>query len=282
MYMAPDSWKPIYNDLLARAKAGTIPMSRIDEAVARILRVKFRLGVFTAGKPSSRPLAGDWKVLGSPEHRAIGRQAVRESLVLLKNASHTLPLSKSLKHIVVAGQAADDLGMQCGGWTIDWQGRTGAVTSGGTTILAAIRLAVSPGTQVAFSADASETTNADAIILVIGELPYAEMKGDRKKLDLAPSDLALIKKARAAGVPVVTILFSGRPLDLNSALADSNAFIAAWLPGTEGQGVADLLFGNCKPTGKLPRNWLPDHPQYASTSVGVADPAFERGFGLNF
>ena len=156
----------------------------------------------------------------------------------------------------MVGEAADDLGMQCGGWTIDWQGGRGNITHGGTTLLASLRQTVSPETKITFSPDASDLKNADAIIAVVGEQPYAEMKGDRTNdLDLAAEDLALIAKAKASGAPVVTILLSGRPLVLKSAFADSDAFVAAWLPGTEGRGVTDVLFGDFKFTGKLPRNW---------------------------
>jgi beta-glucosidase len=193
--------------------------------------------------------------------------------VLLKNDKKVLPLSKSIKHLAVVGVAADDLGMQCGGWTIDWQGGRGNLTHGGTTLLAAIKQTVAPETQVTFSPDASDLKNADAIIAVVGELPYAEMKGDRSELNLAAADCALVAKAKASGMPVVTILFSGRPLILNSALADSDAFIAAWLPGTEGAGMTDVVFGDHKFTGKLPRNW----PASADKS---AAPQFKFGYGL--
>src|ERR1035437_1642588 len=211
--------------------------------------------------------------IGSPAHRAVARECVRESLVLLKNEKHTLPLSKKIKRLAVVGGAADDLGTQCGGWTIDWQGGRGNVTPGGTTFLAAIRQAVSPETQVTFSPDASDLKNADAIIAVVGELPYAEMKGDRTELNLSAADMALIAKAKTSGAPVVTILFSGRPLVLNSALTDSDAFVAAWLPGTEGLGVPDVLFGDFKFTGKSARNW----PRSSDKS---AKPLFPFGFGL--
>src|ERR1035437_7937568 len=208
-----------------------------------------------------------------PEHCAVARECVRESLVLLKNEKHTLPLSKKIKRLAVVGGAADDLGTQCGGWTIDWQGGRGNVTHGGTTIPAATRKAVSPETQVAFSPDASDLKNADAIIAVVGELPYAEMKGDRTELNLSAADMALIAKAKTSGAPVVTILFSGRPLVLNSALTDSDAFVAAWLPGTEGLGVPDVLFGDFKFTGKSPRTW-------PNSNDKSAKPLFPFGFGL--
>ena len=185
-----------------------------------------------------------------------------------------------MKRLVVVGEAADDLGIQCDGWTIDWQGRMGAVTHGGTTVLSAIRQAVSSDTQVIFSPDGSETKGADAIVTVVGELPYAEMKGDRKNLNLAINDLVLIKKVKATGAPVITILLSGRPPVLGRALDASDALIAAWLPGTEGQGVADVLFGDYKPTGKLPRAWLLDNQQYSPNLGTAGQSLFPCGFGL--
>jgi beta-glucosidase len=238
-------------DLKYLVATGKVPQSRIDDAVRRILRIKFQMGLFesTAVDPALTA------AIGSPEHRAVARECVRESLVLMKNNTHTLPLSKTIKHLAVAGVGADDLGMQCGGWTIDWQGRRGEVTPGGTTILAAIRKTVSPDTKVTYSADGSDLAGADAVIVVVGEAPYAEMKGDRKDLDLSAEDKALVAKASASGAPVVTILLSGRPLVLGPALDESTAFVAAWLPGTEGQGVTDVLFGDYKFTGSLPRPW---------------------------
>jgi beta-glucosidase len=211
----------------------------------------------------------------------VARQCVRESLVLLKNNNHALPLAKDIKHLVVVGEAADNLGVQCGGWTIDWQGRTGAVTHGGTTILTAIQQTVKSGTKVTFSPDGSEVKGADAVIVVVGELPYAEMKGDRSNLDLSTEDSALIQKAKAVGAPVVTVLLSGRPLVLGSALDESDAFVAAWLPGTEGQGVADVLFGDFKPTGKLPRVWPHDDSQLSIQHL-AGKPLYPYGFGLTY
>jgi len=217
--------------------------------------------------------------IGSAEHRAVARECVQQSLVLLKNAAHTLPLAKNVKHLVVVGKAADDLGIQCGGWTVDWQG-SGQLTRG-TTILRAIRQTVSPGTEVTFSPDGNDVKNADAVIAVVGETPYAEMKGDRASLDLAAEDAALIANARASGAPVTTILISGRPLILGSALDASDAFIAAWLPGTEGQGVADVLFGDVKPTGKLPREWPENNDQLAANKM-AGKPLFKFGYGLTY
>jgi len=178
------------------------------------------------------------------------------------------------------GEFISDLGMQCGGWTIDWQGDHGNVTHGGTTLLAAIKKSVSAGTEVSFSPDGNDLKSADAIIVAIGEPPYAEMKGDRTNLDLSSADVALIEKAKATGAPVVTILYSGRPLVLGAALDQSDAFVAAWLPGTEGLGMTDVLFGDCKPTGKLPCAW----PRQAESTGGesVSSAAFPFGYGLTF
>jgi beta-glucosidase len=256
-------------DLKQLVAEGKVSQARIDDAVRRILRIKFQMGLFESTATDPQLTA----TIGSAEHRAVARECVRESLVLLQNNKHILPLAKTIKHLAVVGAGADDLGMQCGGWTIDWQGGHGNLTHGGTTLLAAIRQVVSPETQVTFSADASDLKNADAVIAVMGEAPYAEMKGDRKELNLSSKDLALIAKAKASGAPVVTVLFSGRPLVLNAALADSDAFVAAWLPGTEGRGMTDVLFGDFKFTGKLPRHW----PDAADQPAKLR---FPFGFGL--
>jgi beta-glucosidase len=233
------------------------------------------MGLFEAAPPDSKLTAA----IGSPEHRQVARQCVRESLVLLKNENHLLPLSKKIKTLAVVGEAAEDIGVQCGGWTIDWQGGKGEVTHGGTTILAAIRQAVSPETRLIFSKDGSDLGNADAIISVVGESPYAEMKGDSTNLDLPPEDAGLISKVKAAGKPQITILISGRPQILNSVLTDSTALIAAWLPGTEGQGVADVLFGDYKFTGKLPRSWPRSNLELRANQV-LGRPLFPMGYGL--
>ncbi len=263
------------DDLKALVAEGKVTPGRIDDAVRRILRIKFEMGLFQSTAVDPMLTAS----IGSPEHRAVAREAVRKSLVLLKNDKDALPLSKKIKTLAVVGVAADDLGMQCGGWTIDWQGGRGNITTGGTTILAAIRQTVSPETKVVFSADANDLKNADAIIAVIGEMPYAEMKGDRTSLDVSAEDVALIAKAKASGAPVVTVLLSGRPLVLNNALADSSAFVAAWLPGTEGLGVTDVLFGDFKFTGKLPRSW-PRSSEHLRTGDTAEQPLFKFGYGL--
>ncbi len=271
----PNNYVEFIQDLKELVSDGKVPQSRIDDAVRRILRIKFQMDLFDNAPTDPRLTAA----IGSPEHRQVARECVRESLVLLKNENHVLPLSKQTKHLVVIGEGADDLGMQCGGWTIDWQGRKGAVTHGGTTILSAVRQAVSPETKVTFSPGGSDIQGADAVIVVMGESPYAEMKGDRRDLHLPAEDLALVAKAKAAGVPVVTILLSGRPLILNSALSDSDAFVAAWLPGSEGQGVADVLFGDAKFTGKLPRTW-PRGNEYIATGDKSEKPLFPPDFGM--
>jgi beta-glucosidase len=264
-------------DLKALVAEGKVSQARIDDAVRRILRIKFQMGFFE--HPSTNPELT--AAIGSAKHRQVARECVEQSLVLLKNDHRALPLSKKLQRLIVVGPAADNLGIQCGGWTIDWQGRTGEVTHGGTTILAAIRQTVAPGVEVTFSPDGSDVKSADAVIVVIGELPYAEGKGDREDLHLKPEDAALIEKARASGAPVVTVLLSGRPLILDSALNNSDAFVAAWLPGTEGQGVADVLFGDYKPTGKLPRAWPRNNGQLSANDF-KGKPLFPYGYGLTY
>jgi beta-glucosidase len=270
-----------YLDFIARltqsVQEGRVPMARIDDAVRRILRVKFQMGAFNQ-KPVDPALTA---AIGSAAHRKVARECVRQSLVLLKNDRTALPLSKNLKRLQVVGSGADDLGMQCGGWTISWQGEVGKVTRGGTTILEAIRQTVGSNTVVTFSPD-GPAGPADAIIVVVGEKPYAEMKGDRKDLQLSAPDTALIKKAKQSGVPVVTVLLSGRPLVLGEALDASDAFVAAWLPGTEGRGVTDVLFGDYKPTGKLPRMWPRDEIVASGQADSTKQSSFPYGFGLTY
>jgi len=272
----PNNYVEFIQDLKAQVASGQVSPDRIDDAVLRILRVKCQMGLMrnTATDPALTA------AVGSARHRAVARQCVRESLVLLKNEGQVLPLSRKIKHLVVVGAAADDLGRQCGGWTVDWQGGLGNVTQGGTTLLAAIRQTVSSATQVVYSPDAANLQGADAIIAVVGELPYAEMKGDRAQLDLSPEDTALIARAKAAGAPVVTVLYSGRPLILGSALADSAAFVAAWLPGTEGLGMTDVLFGSHRFTGRLSRDW-PASNAHLVTGDPAAALLFPFGFGLD-
>jgi len=259
-----------------------VPMARIDDAVTRILRVKFAMGLMDKSRSqlADRKLQKDF---GSPAHRAVAREAVRESLVLLKNDNQALPISKMIARIHVAGKSADNLGNQCGGWTIDWQGKTGDVTPGGTTILAAIKGAVSKSTKVTFSADGTGAEGATLGVVVIGEKPYAEGRGDRTSLALDQADLEAIANVKKAGIPVVVVLLSGRPLILGDALSEADAFVAAWLPGTEGQGVTDVLFGDFKPTGKLSFAW-PKSMDQIPVKTGDTKTAvlFPLSYGLKF
>ena len=275
----PNNFVEFIQDLKQLVADQRVPLARIDDAVRRILRIKFEMGSFE--NPYTDPALT--AAIGSAEHRAVARECVRQSLVQLKNSNHALPLAKNLKHLVVVGAAADDIGIQCGGWTISWQGQAGNLPHGGTTILAATRNTVAAETRVTFSADGSDLKGADAVVVVVGEMPYAEMKGDRSDLRLPAADVALVEKAKSTGKPVVTVLLSGRPLILGTALEASDAFVAAWLPGTEGQGVADVLFGDYKPTGKLPRPW-PRNNDGLATAAGQPSanaPLFPRGFSQN-
>jgi beta-glucosidase len=269
MVMVPDRYREFIGDLKALVTEGVVPMSRIDDAVTRILRVKFAMGLLD---PNRSQLADRslHKTFGSAEHRQVARDAVRQSLVLLKNQNHVLPIAKTAARIHVGGKNADDLGNQCGGWTIDWQGKSGDVTPGGTTVLAAIRKAVSKGTAVTFSKDGTGAAGATLGVVVIGELPYAEGRGDRTELTLNQEDVAAVDTMKAAGIPVVAILFSGRPMVVDAVLDKADAFLAAWLPGTEGDGIADVLFGDYRPTGKLSHAW----PR--------AGAGFPYGFGLSY
>jgi beta-glucosidase len=213
----------------------------------------------------------------------VARECVQQSLVLLKNERNILPLSRSLTRIHVAGKNADDIGNQCGGWTIDWQGKTGNITAGGTTILKAIQQTASPGTKVTFSVDGKEASGANLGVVVIGETPYAEGRGDREDLSLSPEDMSVISNMKRAQIPLVLILISGRPLIINEALSECDAFVAAWLPGTEGQGIADVLFGMVKPRGKLSCSW-PRSMAQIPINIGESsyDPLFAYGYGLSY
>ncbi|MDP9422779.1 MAG: exo 1,3/1,4-beta-D-glucan glucohydrolase [Pseudomonadota bacterium] len=294
MFMAPDSWKGLYDSTLAQARSGEIPKARLDDAVRRVLRVKVRYGLFEKPKPSARPLAGQFEMLGSAEHRAVARQAVRESLVLLKNKGNLLPLSPKL-NVLVAGDGADNIPKQSGGWTISWQGTdiTNQDFPQGQSIYAGIREAVGAGGgRATLSADGAITAKPDVAIVVFGESPYAEMVGDRPTVEYSPSDkkdLELLKKLKAAGIPTVAVLLSGRPLWVNPEINASDAFVAAFLPGSEGGGVADVLFkdpaGKVRHDfkGKLSYSW-PKRADQTPLNVGDAsyDPLFAFGYGLKY
>jgi beta-glucosidase len=198
----------------------------------------------------------------------------------LKNNGHLLPLSTSTGRIHVAGHAADDLGVQCGGWTIDWQGKSGVVTPGGTTILAGIKKSVSPKTKVTFSKDGSGAKGADVGIVVVSEAPYAEMKGDRADLSLSKEDRESVRSLKSAGLRVVIVVLSGRPLILDEVADQADAIVAAWLPGTEGEGVTDVLFGNTPFKGKLSFTWPRTMDQIPLAKIINGSPLFPFGFGL--
>jgi beta-glucosidase len=277
MAMVPERYADFIRLLTELVNEGRVPMARIDDAVIRILRVKLALGLLDRSYDYRADPALE-AGFGSAEHRQLARQAVRQSLVLLKNAGRTLPLSPSARRIHVAGKNADDLGNQSGGWTIFWQGRSGQVTSGGTTVLAAIRRAVGPATRVDYSADASGAAGADAVVVVIGETPYAEGKGDRADLGLDEADRQAVANARASGAPVVVVVISGRPLVLGRVVDQADALVAAWLPGSEGDGVADVLFGRYAPSGRLPFAW----PRSMAQLVAGGPPLFPLGYGMTY
>ena len=294
MFMVPEDWKAIWRNTVKQVKKGKIPMSRVDDAVRRILRVKIRMGLFERGAPSTWPFAAKTEYLGAPGHRAIARQAVRESLVLLKNNGGLLPLDPSMT-VLVAGRGADSVEMQTGGWTLSWQG-TGNKNSdfpGATSILAGIENAVAAaGGKTFYSVDAYYPEKPDVAIVVFGESPYAEFQGDIRYLQFQPGDprdLELLVRLRDQGVPVVSVFLSGRPLWVNSHLNQSDAFVAAWLPGSEGGGVADVLFRKANGEvnhdfkGKLSFSWPASADQFR-LNVGQPDyqPLFAYGYGLSY
>jgi beta-glucosidase len=279
MVMVPTAWQQFITTLRGEVNNGHVPMSRIDDANRRILTKKFELGLF------EKPLTDRTytPTVGSAAHRAIARQAVRESQVLLKNAGNILPLAKTNNKIFVAGKNADDIGNQSGGWTISWQGSSGATTTG-TTILQGIRAAAGTGTTVTYNANGTGIDSSYKVaVAVVGETPYAEGAGDRPgSMSLDSTDLSTISTLRAAGVPVVVVLVSGRPLDIASQLPNWNALLQAWLPGTEGNGVSDVLFGDYAPTGKLPDTWMQSVSQQPINDGDGQTPLFPFGFGLTY
>jgi beta-glucosidase len=218
--------------------------------------------------------------VGSAAHREVAREAVKKSLGLLKNVDHVVPLNKTLPRLLVAGRAADDMGYQCGGWSIEWMGAPGNVTEG-TTLLQGIQMAVSATTEVIYDSNAEfgADSHAEVGIAVVAEAPYAEGFGDRADLTLPASDIALINRLKSHCSKVVVILLSGRPLIVTEFVGDWNAFIAAWLPGTEGQGVADVLFGDAPFTGSLPHTWPRDMNQ-VPLNQPTPNPLWPFGFGL--
>ncbi len=294
MLMAPDSWRRLYKNTLAQVRSGEIPQARIDDAVTRILRVKAIAGLFQRPAPKRRADAGDFARLGSAAHRALAREAVRESLVLLGNHRRTLPLDPR-SNILVAGDAADSIGTQTGGWTIDWQGdrNSNADFPGATSIFGGIRAAVTAaGGRAVLSVDGRLAAKPYAAIVVFGEGPYAEFEGDRENLEFSPHDeheLALLRRLRAQGIPTISVFLSGRPLWVNREINASDAFLAAWLPGSEGEGVADVLFRSGaahyefhRPLGVLHGRWRTAMPVTFDAAGKVSGALFPRGFGLDY
>ena len=253
---------------------GSIPMSRVDDAVRRILLIKKQSGLFERPFSDQQLLAH----VGSQKHRDIAREAVRKSLVLLKNDNSLLPLPKNGKKIIVAGRGANNIGMQSGGWTISWQGEMENKTEG-TSVLDAIKLAVDPNVSVQFSED-GKNAEGDIAVVVIGEEPYAEMEGDRDDLKLNKKDLDVIKRLKNKNIPVVVVLFSGRPMIITDEIDQWDSLVAAWLPGTEGQGISDVLFGDYNPTGKLSFSWPKSINQFPITKSDSY--LFDFGYGLSY
>jgi beta-glucosidase len=290
--MAPDGWRELHANLLAQLRSGEIPAERLDDAVRRVLRVKLRAHLDREGRPSSRPFAGHYELLGAPEHRAVARQAVRESLVLLKNRNHLLPLSPRA-HVLVAGDAADNIARQSGGWTINWQGtEPNQDFPHAESIYAGIaRCVKAAGGTATLSPTGVFTARPDVAIVVFGEHPYAEGAGDLSTLEYSPGDkhdLELLRRLRSEDVPVVALFLSGRPLWVNAELNAADSFVAAWLPGPEGGGIADVLFRSPEGAvgydfrGRLPFSW-PRSPRPPAVDHGRGEPPlFPFGYGLSY
>ena len=288
MLMAPDSWKPLYENTLAQVRAGEISMARVEEAVRRILRAKVKAGLFE----DNRPLEGRLEHLGAPEHRALAREAVRKSLVLLKNENGVLPIRGNAR-VLVAGTAADDIGQAAGGWTLTWQGtgNTNDHFPNADSIWAGISQAVAEaGGEAVLSPEGAYDVRPDVAVVVFGETPYAEFQGDVDTLDFLPEEpLAVLRRLQAEGVPTVSVFLSGRPMWVNPEINASDAFVAAWLPGTEGAGVADVLIGDAdgRPrhdfSGVLGFSWPRDATgRPLNKGEPGYDPQFAYGYGLRY
>ncbi len=289
IFNAPQDWKALHANLVREVNDGTIPKARLDDAVRRILRVKIRMCVFDEPAPNMR--SNTYRPLGTLAHRAVARQAVRESLVLLKNDG-VLPIKPNAT-VLIAGDGADNVAMQAGGWTLSWQGADNGPNDfpGATSIYAGLKAQIdAAGGQALLSPDGTSAQGADVAIVVFGETPYAEYMGDQADVamhhDYAES-LELIRNLRAQGIQVVAVMLSGRALYVNPQINAANAFVEAWLPGSEGEGVADLLTGKYDFTGKLSFSW-PRRPDQTPLNVGDAngdakyDPQFAYGFGLSY
>jgi beta-glucosidase len=308
MFMVSVEWRAFIGHLKRHVADGTVAIERIDDAVRRILRIKHRFGLFSKPRPALRAGSND-SCFGSTEHRELAREAVRKSLVLLKNEQRLLPLSKQSR-ILVAGRNADNRGAQCGGFTVEWQGAVGnAAIEGGTSIWEGIS-EVAPAAELSVDGSLADRDRHEVAIVVIGENPYAEGLGDIRSSDdliveagsmikgkmnvleaygttlelaeLHPQDLEAITTISRQGIPVVCVLVSGRPLVINAELGLSQAFVAAWLPGSEGKGVSDVLFGDFDFQGSLSFSW----PRHAGQHLNVGDPhydpLFKYGYGLRY
>lgn len=277
MVMVPYNYPGFINGLKSLVEAEEVSMERINDANRRILTQKFKLGLFES--PYSNPALID--SVGTPYHRSVARQCVRESLVVLKNKNMILPLNREAEHIHVAGKSANNIGIQCGGWTVGWQGSSGNITEG-TTVLEAIEKVATGEVSFAVSGYSDDAEGADVAVVVIGEYPYAEGQGDRSDLHLANQDVQAVKNLYEKGIKVVTVIISGRPMIIEDIWHYSDAVIAAWLPGTEGDGIADILFGDYQPTGKLSFTW-PASMDQIPINFGDTEyhPFFPLGFGID-
>ena len=290
MFMAPSGWKALHRNTVQDVKSGRISQARLNQAVSRVLRVKMRMGLFDAGRPSERPFAGQWDLLNAPAHQALARRAVRESLVLLKNDGGVLPIKRNAK-VLVAGHAADDIGLQCGGWTLSWQGTGNATVHfpHGQSVYDALRsVLVSAGGQIQLSEDGTYEDAPDVAIVVFGERPYAEFEGDIDDLDYRPqAALRILQRLKAAGIKTVSVFLSGRPLWVNPELNSSDAFVAAWLPGDQGSGIADVLIAKGDGSvhydfsGRLSFSW-PASPVGDPVNRGDERALFPYGYGLRY
>jgi beta-glucosidase len=290
--MAPDGWRELQTNLLEQVRTGEVAEARLDDAVRRVLRVKLRAHLDSEGRPSARPFAGHYELLGAPDHRAVARQAVRESLVLLKNRHRLLPLTPRA-HVLVAGDAADSIARQSGGWSLDWQGtELNMAFPDAETIYAGIaRCVQAAGGTATLSPEGTFTERPDVAIVVFGEHPYAEYRGDVTTLEYSPADkhdLALLRRLHAQSIPVVGVLLSGRPLWINPELNASDSFVAAWLPGAEGGGLADVLFRTADGAvrfdfrGRLSFSW-PRSPRPPAVGHRPGEPPlFPYGYGLRY
>jgi beta-glucosidase len=281
MNMVPNNYISFISVMKQAFDNGDISEDRINDAVRRILRVKFALGLFERPYPDPSFI----QTVRSDAHVAIARQAVQESLVLLKNENAALPIAKDTPRILVAGQGADDIGMMCGGWTISWQGQTGSIEIG-TTIITGIKTIVSPTTLVEYNMSGNFMDKAPVGIVVVGEMPYAEGRGDQVDLSLSDTDIKVVNSMRLLVDKLIVVIISGRPLIITDQLPSADAWVVAWLPGTEGEGVSDALFGDHPFVGRLPYTWprsndqLPINKNNSEGKTGCDAPLFPFGYGL--